>query len=199
LKNLEVKMTSYRRNPSVVINIQRQRERKREYIKKFNFPCCKEWTNYEIVAKIGSGTYAEVLKARNKKAPNRFVAMKKILLLHESETFPITALREIQILQHLKQEKWQTVGKRVRAGGEGRTPASVVMPYHYALTSITTQADTGLVTQGWVGDKPCLVTVDTGAYVTVARPDIAARWPEKQLNPGLALQTVSGEALPIMK
>jgi hypothetical protein len=67
------------------------------------------------------------------------------------------------------------------------------------LTGITTKADTGLVTQGWVGDKPCLVTVDTGAYVTVARPDIAAGWPEKQPNPGLALQTVSGEALPIMK
>jgi hypothetical protein len=43
------------------------------------------------------------------------------------------------------------------------------------------------------------VTVDTGAYVTVARPDIAAGWPEKQPNPGLALQTVSGEALPILK
>jgi hypothetical protein len=35
--------------------------------------------------------------------------------------------------------------------------------------------------------------------VTVARPDIAAGWPEKQPNPGLTLQTVSGEALPIMK
>jgi hypothetical protein len=73
------------------------------------------------------------------------------------------------------------------------------MPSHYALTGITSKADTGLVTQGWVGDKPCLVTVDTGAYMTVARPDIATGWPEKQPNPGLALQRVSGEALPIMK
>jgi hypothetical protein len=56
-----------------------------------------------------------------------------------------------------------------------------------------------LVTQGWIGDKPCLVTVDTGAYLTVARPDIAAGWPERQPKPGLALQTVSGEALPILK
>jgi hypothetical protein len=31
--------------------------------------------------------------------------------------------------------------------------------------------DPSLVTQGWTDNKPCLVTVDTGAYVTVARPD----------------------------
>jgi hypothetical protein len=43
------------------------------------------------------------------------------------------------------------------------------------------------------------VTVDTGAYVTVARPDIAAGWPERQLNQRFTLQTVSGEALPILK
>jgi hypothetical protein len=39
------------------------------------------------------------------------------------------------------------------------------------LTVIKENANPSLVTQGWVGDKPCLVTVDTGAYVTVARPD----------------------------
>jgi hypothetical protein len=46
------------------------------------------------------------------------------------------------------------------------------------------KADTSLLTQGWVSDKQCTVTVDTGAYVTVARPDIAAGWPERQPNPG---------------
>jgi hypothetical protein len=50
-----------------------------------------------------------------------------------------------------------------------------------------------------VGDKPCQVTVNTGAHVTVARPDIAAGWPERQPNPSLTLQTVSGEALSILK
>jgi hypothetical protein len=39
---------------------------------------------------------------------------------------------------------------------------------HYGLTGGTEKADTSLVTQGWVGDKLCRVTVDTGAYVTVA-------------------------------
>jgi hypothetical protein len=41
--------------------------------------------------------------------------------------------------------------------------------------------------------------LDTGAYVTVARPDIAAGWPEREPDPGFNLQTVSGESLPILK
>jgi hypothetical protein len=59
-------------------------------------------------------------------------------------------------------------------GGEGRTPAYVLRPPHYALPDITRKDDTSLVTQGWVSDKPSCVTVNTLAYVTVARTDIAA-------------------------
>jgi hypothetical protein len=81
----------------------------------------------------------------------------------------------------------------------GRTPAYALKSPHYALIDITEKTDTSLVTQGWVGDKPCRVTVDTGAYVTGARPDIAAGWPERQPNPGSTLQTVSGGSLPILK
>jgi hypothetical protein len=71
-------------------------------------------------------------------------------------------------------------------------------PYH-ALTFITENAHHNLVTQSWVGNKPCLVTVDTGAKVSVARPDIAAEWPERQPDQRFRLQTASGEALPILK
>jgi hypothetical protein len=78
-------------------------------------------------------------------------------------------------------------------------PVYTLRTPHHALTNITENTDPSLVTQGWVGDKPCLVTVDTGAYVTVARPDIATRWPERQSNPGFTLQTVSGESFPILK
>jgi hypothetical protein len=41
--------------------------------------------------------------------------------------------------------------------------------------------------------------VDTGVYVTVARTDIAAGWPESEPNPGFTLQTVSGYSLPTLK
>jgi hypothetical protein len=60
-------------------------------------------------------------------------------------------------------------------------------------------ANPSLVTQGWVSDMPCLGAVDTGAYVTVTRPDIADGWPERQPNQRFTLQTVSGETLPILK
>jgi hypothetical protein len=43
------------------------------------------------------------------------------------------------------------------------------------------------------------VTVDTGAYVTVTRPDIAAVWPIRQPNQCYTLQAVYGEACPILK
>jgi hypothetical protein len=56
-----------------------------------------------------------------------------------------------------------------------------------------------LATQDWVGEKPCLETVDTEAYVNVVRPDIATGWPERQPNQRFQLQTVSWEALPILK
>jgi hypothetical protein len=36
-------------------------------------------------------------------------------------------------------------------------------------------------------------------YVTVARPDIAEGWPERQPNQLFTLQTVSGETLPTLK
>jgi hypothetical protein len=32
--------------------------------------------------------------------------------------------------------------------------------------------DPSLVTQGWISDKPYPMTLDTGVYMTVARPDI---------------------------
>jgi hypothetical protein len=67
------------------------------------------------------------------------------------------------------------------------------------LTVIKEYTDPSLFTQDWVGDKPCLVTVDTGAYVTVVRPDIAAGWPERQLSQRFKLQIASGEMLPISK
>lgn len=55
---------------------------------------------YEIISQIGEGSYGQVYKAKEKKT-NTFVALKKVRLEHESEGFPITAIREIKILRQL--------------------------------------------------------------------------------------------------
>jgi hypothetical protein len=86
----------------------------------------------------------------------------------------------------------------MRTDGEVWTPVYALKPSHHALTIIMENANP-MVAQGWVGEKPCLVTVDTGVYVTVARSDIAHGWPERQPNLRLTLHVVSGETLPILK
>ncbi|KAK7478749.1 hypothetical protein BaRGS_00029960 [Batillaria attramentaria] len=67
------------------------------------FPFCEDESKFEKLAKIGQGTFGEVFKARDRKT-KRLVAMKKVLMENEKEGFPITALREIKILQLLKNE-----------------------------------------------------------------------------------------------
>lgn len=55
---------------------------------------------YEIISQIGEGSYGQVYKAKEKKT-DTLVALKKVRLEHESEGFPITAIREIKILRQL--------------------------------------------------------------------------------------------------
>lgn len=69
----------------------------------FEFPYCDDVAKYEKIAKIGQGTFGEVFKAGHKQT-KKLVALKKVLMENEKEGFPITALREIKILQLLKHE-----------------------------------------------------------------------------------------------
>merc|ERR1719369_1460373 len=73
------------------------------YIAEYNFPFCDDVSKYEKLAKIGQGTFGEVFKARHKKDKG-IVALKKVLMENEKEGFPITALRELKILQLLKHD-----------------------------------------------------------------------------------------------
>ncbi len=70
----------------------------------YSAPFCEEVSKYEKMAKIGQGTFGEVFKARSKKNKGKIVALKKVLMENEKEGFPITALREIKILQLLRHE-----------------------------------------------------------------------------------------------
>jgi len=74
------------------------------YIEKYDFPYCARVDKYEKISKIGQGTFGEVFKARCRTDRSKIVALKKVLMENEKEGFPITALREIRILQLLNHE-----------------------------------------------------------------------------------------------
>ena len=55
---------------------------------------------YEILEQIGQGTYGEVFKALHKPT-NQLVALKKIKMDGERDGFPVTAARELKLLQQM--------------------------------------------------------------------------------------------------
>ncbi|VDN51387.1 unnamed protein product [Dracunculus medinensis] len=72
-----------------------------QYVDSFKFPYMNDVSKYEKLTKIGQGTFGEVFKAQCRET-KRIVALKKILMENEKEGFPITALREVKMLQKLK-------------------------------------------------------------------------------------------------
>ena len=56
---------------------------------------------FQIVSQVGEGTFGKVYKARNTTS-GLFVALKKIRMEGERDGFPVTAMREIKLLQSLE-------------------------------------------------------------------------------------------------
>jgi predicted aspartyl protease len=88
--------------------------------------------------------------------------------------------------------------KKKRGKGKRKRPRTVCAKCNKtfmgsAFHSINT------VTCRWIQEKPCRVTIDTGASATVARPDIVAGLPERELSRPYVLQTASGETIPIVR
>ena len=76
----------------------------RTYLKNCKLPHCDEVTKYGNLSQVGEGTFGIVYKAYEYKNRNNVVALKKILVEKEINGFPMTALREINILQKLRHE-----------------------------------------------------------------------------------------------
>ncbi|VDB85381.1 unnamed protein product [Peniophora sp. CBMAI 1063] len=58
---------------------------------------------YEIVSQVGEGTFGKVYKAKNT-YNGMHVALKRIRMETEKDGFPVTAMREIKLLQSLRHE-----------------------------------------------------------------------------------------------
>jgi CTD kinase subunit alpha len=58
---------------------------------------------YEKLTQVGEGTYGKVYKARNNET-GAIVALKRIRMEGEKDGFPVTAMREIKLLQSLRHE-----------------------------------------------------------------------------------------------
>jgi len=56
---------------------------------------------YSIVSQVGEGTFGKVYKAQNT-VNGLYVALKRIRMETERDGFPVTAMREIKLLQSLR-------------------------------------------------------------------------------------------------
>jgi serine/threonine-protein kinase BUR1 len=96
------------------------------------FKGCSKIGEYEMLQKLGEGTFGEVHKARHRVTGSVF-ALKKILMHNEKDGFPITALREIKLLKMLSHDNVlkleEMAVERPRAEGRKRAILYMVTPY----------------------------------------------------------------------
>lgn len=64
----------------------------------------KTASEYQIICQVGEGTFGKVYKARSLANPDALVALKRIRMEGEKDGFPVTAMREIKLLQSLRHE-----------------------------------------------------------------------------------------------
>jgi CTD kinase subunit alpha len=106
---------------------------------------------YAIVSQVGEGTFGKVYKAQNT-VTKRYVALKRIRMESEKEGFPVTAMREIKLLQSLRHENVVRLYEMMVSNGmckhlpvylsDRRRTGSVYMVFEYMdhdLTGILSQ------------------------------------------------------------
>jgi hypothetical protein len=66
-------------------------------------------------------------------------------------------------------------------------------------TGTSTRTENRLVAYGWKQERPRRVTIDAGAFVIVARPDIVVGLSVMRRDPQCVLQVGSGRTIPVVK
>ncbi|PWW80365.1 Pkinase-domain-containing protein [Tuber magnatum] len=109
------------------------------------FRGCDSIKAYDILEKLGEGTFGEVHKARHR-STNHLVALKKILMHNAKEDgFPITSLREIKILKALSHKnviRLMEMAVEQERGPATRGTLYMVFPYmHHDLAGLLENPD----------------------------------------------------------
>mmetsp|Transcript_33325 Transcript_33325/g.46624 ORF Transcript_33325/g.46624 Transcript_33325/m.46624 type:complete len:363 (+) Transcript_33325:84-1172(+) len=91
---------------------------------------------YEKIDKIGKGQYGVVYRGINRKS-GEIVALKKVLMGNERNGFPLTSIREIQILRRLNHPNIVTL-KEITVGEK---PDSVFLVFEYCSHDFASLVD----------------------------------------------------------
>lgn len=90
---------------------------------------------FSIMTQVGEGTFGKVYKARNN-TTNAIVALKRVRMEAERDGFPVTAMREIKLLQSLRHDNVVRLHEMMVSNG------SVYMVFQYMdhdLTGVLSQ------------------------------------------------------------
>ncbi|KAI5951546.1 BUR1 [Candida jiufengensis] len=98
-------------------------EEEEEYVN--SIPEMAKLTDYEIIKKLGQGTFGVVQKAR-KKDDGHVVAIKQLLNHSAKEGFPITALREITILKQMDHHNILNIEELIFEEPEHSNPTELI-------------------------------------------------------------------------
>ena len=82
--------------------------------------------NYETLGTIGEGTYGVVYRARDKQT-GEVVALKKVRMDKERDGMPVTALREVRILQSSRHKNIVNLLRVVN----GKKPNAIFLVFEY--------------------------------------------------------------------
>lgn len=85
---------------------------------------------YKIISQVGEGTFGQVYKARNTITGNH-AALKRIRMESERDGFPVTAMREIKLLQSLRHENVVRLYEMMVSKGEIYLSVVECDPNHY--------------------------------------------------------------------
>ncbi|KAI9297951.1 Pkinase-domain-containing protein [Neoconidiobolus thromboides FSU 785] len=105
-----------------------------------NYQGCEPLSNFELVRKLGEGTFGVVHLAKHR-ITGKEVALKKILVHNEKDGFPITAMREISILSSLNHDNVLTISSLVysneKTKEEDKCEIYMALPFmHHDLSGL---------------------------------------------------------------